>query len=267
MMPEIVLLEHVVNHNRIRANPETKGRIQEANSPTSKHEVCDFVGIASYYWIFIPGFAKVARPLHERKSANTHLLLNNAMQKSFEEIKSALCIPPAMAYPGFNNQFIVAIDASNKAEGAVLSQKESDGRYHPIQYASRCLNDAKQNSSMFEREALSMFSALKKLRPYLLSERFILYTNHQASRYVLNHHHPHRRIVRRMRVMEEYDFDIQYKPGKDNSPTDYLPRTAESSDFILTLHMRPKLQHVAQCLKRPRLLSQEDKRVMKGTKF
>ena len=71
------------------------------------------------------------------------------MQTAFDEIKNALSSPPVLYYPDFNKRFIVATDASNKAIGAVILQKDENGREHPIQYASRCLNDAEQNYSTF----------------------------------------------------------------------------------------------------------------------
>ena len=100
------------------------------------------------------------------------------MQKAFEAIQSALCNPPVLAYPDFEKEFIVVTDASEKALGSVLSQKDSHGREHPIQYASRCLNEPEKNYSTFEKEALTVIFSLKRFRPYLLMRRFVLYTDH-----------------------------------------------------------------------------------------
>ena len=70
-----------------------------------------------------------------------------------------------------------------------------------------------------------------------------------------------------MSFMAKYDFDIQYKPGKDDSPSDYLSRPAQSSDLILTLDLESQLQHVAENLKTPRLSSVDDQLVIRGTKL
>ena len=39
--------------------------MQEWPTPTNAKEVHSFLGLASYYWRFIPKFAKIAQCLHE----------------------------------------------------------------------------------------------------------------------------------------------------------------------------------------------------------
>ena len=47
--------------------------------------------------------------------------------------------------PDMNKQFIVEADASDFATGAVLSQKQDDGKIHPIAFMYKSLNDAERN--------------------------------------------------------------------------------------------------------------------------
>eukprot|EP00171_Calliarthron_tuberculosum_P020369 IDg20369t1 len=126
-----------------------------------------------------------------------------------------------------HGSFIVSTDTSSKAICAVLSQKDSSGRDHPIHYASRCLNQAEQNYSTFEREALAVICSLKKFRPYLLPSKFILYTDNQALKYVFNRHDPHGRIARWFSLLSEFEFELFYRPGKENLAADYLSRPVE----------------------------------------
>ena len=170
------------------------------------------------------------------------------MQQAFERIKTVLSKLPVLAYPNFSNTFIVSTNTSNKALGAVLSQMDEHGREHPIQYASRCLNASEQNYSTFEKEALAVVFALKRFRPYLLTGRLTLFTDHQALRYVFNHRNPHGRIVRWMSLVAEYDFEIRYKPGKESSLADFLSRPPDVSEECLTLNVEPQLKHVFRYL-------------------
>ena len=69
-----------------------------------------------------------------------------------------------------------------------------------------------------------MIFALKKFRHYLISNKFKLYTDHQALKYVFNMTDPHGRIARWFTLLAEYNFEICYRAGKNNASADYLSR-------------------------------------------
>ena len=106
------------------------------------------------------------------------------MEEIFDKIngsKEFLTTQLILMYPDYDKQFIVSTDASSKVLCAVLSQLEEDGREHPIQYASRMLNDAEKKYSTHKREALRMVLALKKFRHYILSQNFCYTLNTNRS--------------------------------------------------------------------------------------
>ena len=161
----------------------------------------------------------------------------------------------------------MATYASSKAIGAVLSQKDDNGREEPMQYVSRCLNDAEQNYSTLEGESLAVIFSLKKFRPYLLSDKFTLFTDHQARRYVFNNRDSHERIARWMCLLAEWGLEIQYGPVNDNSLVDYLKCEPLASDLVLTLQVESDLRNVAEYLETSRIHNVTDKKVLRGTKF
>lgn len=65
------------------------------------------------------------------------------MQMAFEDLKEKLWAPSVLMYPDLNVPFIVEKGASDHAFGAFLSQKDERSRSHPVQLASRTLNEAK----------------------------------------------------------------------------------------------------------------------------
>ena len=138
-----------------------------------------------------------------------------------------------MVYPNYDRPLIVSTHASGKAVSAVLSKLDEDGREHPILWASRNLNEAEKNCSAFEHEALDITFALKKLRHYLLSQRFKLYTDNQALKYVINPRKPHVRIARWMCLLAEFDLEVVYRPGEKSSNADYPSRPLEEQKRMM----------------------------------
>ncbi len=59
----VTFLGHVVSRDGVRCDPTKIEAVQEWKQPTSVTEVRSFLGLASYYRRFIPGFASIATPL------------------------------------------------------------------------------------------------------------------------------------------------------------------------------------------------------------
>ena len=55
---------------------------------------------------------------------------------------------------------------------------------HPIAYFSEKLNDAKQKYSTYDKEFYAIIRALWHWRHYLLSPEFVIYSDHEALRYL-----------------------------------------------------------------------------------
>ena len=58
---------------------------------------------------------------------------------AFQELKLKCMTAPLLAFADFHKPFLLETNASGDGLGAVLSQKQEDGRYHPVAYASRGL--------------------------------------------------------------------------------------------------------------------------------
>ena len=170
------------------------------------------------------------------------------MLEAFDTLKQALITAPVLAYPDFAKPFIVATDASKKAIGAVLSQIDENGREHPIHNASRALNDAENDYSTYEFEGLAIVFAFKKFRHYDLCQNFILFTAHEALKYVINTRDPHGRIARWMSVFADYDFDVHCRPGPRNANTDYLSRSSTEVNMVLSMGLEPDLMSIVEYL-------------------
>ena len=117
------------------------------------------LGLASYYRRFIQSFAKIAQPLHALTQKNVQFEWTEKCQQLFNDLKSRLSTAPVLAYPNFQQRFMVETDASIQGLGSVLSQLQ-EGKPHPIAYASRVLSPGERNYGITELEMLAVVWAV-----------------------------------------------------------------------------------------------------------
>ena len=79
---------------------------------------------------------------------------------------------PVLAYPDPNKEYLLETDASKLGLGAVLSQKQSDGRYHPVAFGSQALRGAEHKYHSTKLEFLAMKWGIHHFKTYLLGRQF-----------------------------------------------------------------------------------------------
>ena len=81
--------------------------------------------------------------------------------------------------PDLTKPFYLWTDASEKGFGALLEQEDSDGRRHPVAYASRQMNPAEAKYAPTGLEVAALVYAVEHFEVYLLGSQFTVYTDHQ----------------------------------------------------------------------------------------
>jgi len=148
---EVVYLGHVISKEGVKPDPSKISAVSKFPIPRTPTDIKSFLGLAGYYRKFIPNFAKIAQPLTAVLKKDILFNWTDKRQSSFENLKSKLISKPILIFPNIQQPFILTIDASNFAIGAVLSQGEIF-KDLPIAYASRTLNQAEKNYSTTEKE-------------------------------------------------------------------------------------------------------------------
>jgi hypothetical protein len=146
-----------------------------------------------------------------------------AQENAFQHLKSKLISRPILQYPDFSKEFILTTDASNSGLGAVLSQGPV-GKDLPVAYASRRLNNAEIHYTTSEKELLAIVWATKYFRPYLYGRRFKIVSDHKPLVWVMNGKNPGSRLLRWRIQLAEYDYEITYRRGSQNTNADALSR-------------------------------------------
>ena len=118
----------------------------------------------SFYKIFIPQASELTGPLSNllRKAVRKPLLWTEDLQQRFELLKQALSSGPVIKLPDPSHPFVLRTDASSHGPGAVLLQYYED-RPHPVDYASRKLQDRERRYSTIERECLALVYGIQRL--------------------------------------------------------------------------------------------------------
>jgi len=181
------------------------------------------LGLCGYYRRFIPNFSKISKPLTELLKKSAPFEWNQRTEDAFVTLKELLTTEPLLQYTDFTKPFVLTTDASIEALGAVLSQGPI-GQDLPIAYASRTLNNAERNYSTTEKLLLAIVWACKQYRPYLYGKKFTIVNEHKPLTWIFNVKDPSSRLLRWRLKLEEYDYQIVYKPGVRNTSTGALSR-------------------------------------------
>nr|GEW88765.1 hypothetical protein [Tanacetum cinerariifolium] len=179
--------------------------------PTSLHDVRSFHGLASFYRRFIQGFSMIVAPTIECLKSSK-FVWNTVAQSAFEQLKHAVTKAPVLALPNFEHVFQVKCDAFGLGVGGVLSQLN-----RPIAFFSKKLNDTRRRYNTYDKEFYAIVRNLKYWRHYLLPAEFILYSEHQALKFIQGQAKLNPRHAKWVETLQDFSFVIRHKAGSANS--------------------------------------------------
>ncbi|GJS80560.1 reverse transcriptase domain-containing protein [Tanacetum coccineum] len=112
---------------------------------------------------------------------------------------------------------------SDFAVGTVLGQR-IDGKFKPIYYVSKTLNDAQAHYTTTEKELLAIVFSFDKFRPYLILSKTIVYTYHSALKYLFSKQDAKPRLIGWILLLQGFNIKIKDKKGAKNLGADHLSR-------------------------------------------
>ena len=126
------------------------------------------LGIIQYYRDLWPRRSHTLAPLTDlvsSKDVNTDkkkdklrkIVWTKECQKAFDTMKQLVCRETLLAYPRFDQPFIIHTDSSNYQLGSIIEQNNK-----PIAYYSRKLTPAQRRYTTGEQELLSIVETLKE---------------------------------------------------------------------------------------------------------
>lgn len=220
---ELRYLGYMVNRSGLHVDPEKIQAILDIPTPKSVSEVRRVVATASWYRRFIKDFSTIVSPLTDLLKKNRAFVWSDECTRAWAEIKERLVTAPVLACPDFSREFVVQCDGSNFGIGAVLTQDFEDGE-KVIAYISRSLTRQERNFTTTEKECLAVLWAIEKFRPYVEGSHFTVITDHYSLVWLNNLKNPTGRLARWAVRLQQYDYTIVHRKGKEHVVPDALSR-------------------------------------------
>ena len=236
---EINYLTHHVSQKGVLPLKKNLESIAQCPPPDTYTKMKSFVGLVGHYRCFIKGFAKIAAPLYDLTSGNNkdkkseHVNLSPEAREAFNHLKMACLQAPILAFPDFNKPFLLETDASRRSLGAVLSEKQADGWYHPIAYASHVMNETEQRYHSNKQEFLTLkWAVTEQFHEYLSPcgknrNKFVVQTDNNPLTYIFSSANLDAAGQQWVAHLASYNFSLEYQKGKDNTVADFLSRMSE----------------------------------------
>ncbi|KAH8340342.1 hypothetical protein KR074_002460 [Drosophila pseudoananassae] len=261
----VEFLGFIVTRGGTKTDPEKVRAIKEFPEPKNLFSLRSFLGMASYYRIFVKNFASIARPLtailkgengtvSKNMSRKVAVKFNETQRNAFDHLRNILASEDViLSYPDFKLPFDLTTDASASGIGAVLSQNK-----RPITMISRTLKDGELNYATNERELLAIVWAIGKLQNYLYGNNGVrIFTDHQPLTYAVSDKNTNAKIKRWKAFIDENNGKVFYTPGKQNLVADALSRQplnyseAEAQSDAATVHSELSLSYTIETTDKP----------------
>ncbi|OIS96378.1 putative receptor-like protein kinase [Nicotiana attenuata] len=170
----------------VSTDPNKILAVQQWHVPTTLKQLRGFLGLAGYYRKFIKNYGLISQPL-------TELLKKDSFKWS--------------------------TSADGIGIGAVLMHEG-----HPVAFISKGLAPRHAALSVYERELLALVFVVSKWSHYLMGQHFIIRTDQKALKYLLEQKIHTDSQIKWIAKLLPFDFEIQYKKGRENIAADSLSR-------------------------------------------
>ena len=226
--PSVKFFGYKVTYGKREMDADRKQAIMEFRMPTCQKEMQSFLGAALFFKSFVPNYSGIASELNKM----THKDFNwkretwtYDYEADFEKMKRALSESVANHFPDYNLDWVLRVDASDKAVGAVLYQERpSDfGVVHePIGFASQKFSNIASRWDAFKKEAYAAYYGVSHFAYYLRGKPFLLETDHRNLLWIEKSDVP---IVVRWRVfLQSFVMFVRHIAGTKNTFADWLSR-------------------------------------------
>lgn len=224
LQDKVKYLGFLIGKDGIKADEKGLEAVKHFPVPDKTQAVQSFLGLCSYFRRFIKDFSTIAKPLYDLLRKDKKFQFEEKELNCFLCLKEKLLEAPVLSLYNHKDDVELHCDASALGFGAVLLQKKEDGKLHPIFYFSKRTTETEAKYHSFELETLAIIYALRRFRIYLQGRKFKIVTDCNSLTLTLNKIDLNPRIARWALEMQEYDYELVHRAGKQMQHVDALSR-------------------------------------------
>ncbi|KAD3336765.1 hypothetical protein E3N88_32284 [Mikania micrantha] len=205
--------------------------VKNWSTPKTPTEIRSFLGLAGYYRRFVSNLSRIVVPLTSLTQKDRPHEWGPKQEEAFQTLKQKLCNAPVLTLPDGNDDFVVYCNACNQGLGCVLMK-----RGKVVAYASRQLKSHKKNYTTHDLELGAIVFALKIWRHPLYGTKCVVFTDHKILQHILNQKELNMKQRRWVELLNDYDCEIHYHPGKANVVADALSRKSHVQNHSVRVY-------------------------------
>ena len=146
--------------------------------------------------------------------------------KSFENLIHKLTQAPILGHYDPKKAVIIETDASKYVKAGIISQIGDNGFLRPIAFRFKSMSKSECNYDVHDKKRLAIILALEDWRRYVKGsrQRTKILTDHKNLVQFMTKKKLNERQVRWKQYLSQFDFKIEYRPGKEGGKPDALTR-------------------------------------------
>ncbi|GFW72649.1 retrovirus-related Pol polyprotein from transposon 297 [Trichonephila clavipes] len=181
---ELIFLGHLITPDGIKPLPDKVQTVLDYKQPETVGSLRKFLGLLNFYRRFLPKAAEQQYLLSEflkgskGKKDSKPLNWSSEAITAFQRCKQALADAALLAHLSPSAPLALHVDASDYAIGGALHQVV-DSELQPLAFFSRKLTSSENSYSVYDRELLAIYSAIRHFRYMLEARDFTVFTDHK----------------------------------------------------------------------------------------
>ena len=183
------------------------------------------MGAFNFYRRFVKNYAAIAQPINQLLKDDEPFIWTSERQIAFDRIKAELFNNAIIYSPDPNKPYVICLDASDRAVGAVTSQVGDDGKERAVAFMSKTLDKAQVRYHSNEKECLALILCLRQIEEMIgPSATISIYSDNLTNVYIKSLQDRTGKLFRYKMFLSQFKLDVKHKKGSLNVIADLMSR-------------------------------------------